>query len=111
MFGWIGVDLDGTLAEHDGCSLTIGAPIAPMVLRVRQWLKDGVEVRIVTARYRPEDLNNDLTVENIQRWCLRHLGTILQVTNAKDFMMRELWDDRAVTVEANTGRVLTSGRT
>ena len=49
--GWIGVDLDGTLATHDGKrSQRIGAPIPAMVERVKMWLREGREVRIVTAR-------------------------------------------------------------
>jgi hypothetical protein len=52
MSGWIGVDLDGTLAKYGRWAgpLEIGEPIAPMVARVRQWLAEGKEVRIFTAR-------------------------------------------------------------
>ena len=50
MRGWIGVDLDGTLAEYHGWNGSIGKPIAPMVDRVKRWLAEGVEVRIMTAR-------------------------------------------------------------
>jgi len=50
--GWIGVDLDGTLAHYDKWAgpTEIGAPIAPMVNRVKAWLAAGLEVRILTAR-------------------------------------------------------------
>jgi len=49
--GWIGVDLDGTLAVHMGVwDGSIGPPIYPMVDRVRRWIKEGREVRIITAR-------------------------------------------------------------
>src|SRR5688572_22863629 len=50
--GWIGVDLDGTLAYHDpqqGLD-PIGKPIEATLFRVRQWLDAGIEVRIFTAR-------------------------------------------------------------
>lgn len=44
--GWIGVDLDGTLAEYHGWDDgRIGAPIPKMVQRVKQWLAEGKEVR------------------------------------------------------------------
>ena len=43
---------------------------------------------------------------HIEAWCLKHIGQIIPVTNVKDYGMEELWDDRAVQVEANTGRVL-----
>ena len=39
----------------------------------------------------------------IQDWCREHLGRILQVTNRKTFSTVEIWDDRAVQVEKNTG--------
>lgn len=42
----------------------------------------------------------------IRSWCLEHIGQELLITNVKDFGMYELWDDRAVTVEPNTGRVI-----
>lgn len=101
MDGWIGVDLDGTLAYYDGWKGPdhIGDPLPEMVKRVTHWLSQGVEVRIFTARASvPEQ------VPPIQAWCLRHIGLVLPVTNVKDFGMVELWDDRAVRVIPNTGR-------
>lgn len=49
---WIGVDLDGTLAYYDGWKGEhhIGDPIPEMLDRVKGWLEQGYEVRIVTAR-------------------------------------------------------------
>lgn len=50
--GWIGVDLDGTLAMHRAyCdSEPIGPPVPAMLDRVIAWLEQGIEVRILTAR-------------------------------------------------------------
>ena len=49
--GWIGVDLDGTLAKYGSWNGgQIGDPIPLMVERVKQWIAEGVEVRIFTAR-------------------------------------------------------------
>jgi hypothetical protein len=96
MKGWIAVDLDGTLAEYtEWVSDThIGRPIPRMVVRVREWLQQGRDVRIFTARVtkplRPEAL------EAIYRWCNEHIGQVLPVTNVKDYAMLELWDDRCV---------------
>jgi hypothetical protein len=42
----------------------------------------------------------------IKAWCLENIGIELPVTCSKDKDMLELWDDRAVTVEHNTGRCL-----
>lgn len=110
MSGWIGVDLDGTLAHYEGFQGTehIGEPIKPMVDRVRGWLLQGKEVRIFTARMHGHGMpligGGVADVKTpIQQWCQKHLGTVLEVTNSKDFGMIELWDDRCVQVEANTG--------
>jgi hypothetical protein len=107
--GWIGVDLDGTLAEYHGWKGVdvIGAPIPAMVERVKQWLAEGRDVRIFTARVATDDTLERLTArKHIAAWTLRHVGAELPATNVKDFGMVELWDDRAVTVEQNTGRAL-----
>lgn len=100
--GWIGVDLDGTLAHYVGWAGPdhIGEPIPAMVARVKAWLGKGIEVRIMTARAwraSPED------VSHIQDWTEKHIGHRLPVTCEKDYGMIELWDDRAVSVKPNTG--------
>jgi len=109
--GWIGVDLDGTLAKYDTWKgiTHIGAPIPRMVRRVKRWLAAGVNVRIFTARIAPGE-GGDRTLDIaafrvvLEEWCLKHLGQALPVTCTKDFDMKELWDDRAVQVEFNTGK-------
>ena len=109
--GWIGVDLDGTLAHYEGWNGgVIGEPIVPMVRRVQQWLAQGKDVRIFTARvYLPKYATPEArTVHQQQRvaiaaWCQLHLGQVLPITNQKDFSMIELWDDRAVQVVNNLG--------
>jgi hypothetical protein len=113
MDGWIGVDLDGTLAEYDRWEgpTTIGAPIPAMVDRVKRWLSEGREVRIFTARACPrphEELQQVL--QAVEGWSLEHIGIALPITCIKDFGMEELWDDRAVSVEPNTGRALAPSR-
>ncbi len=104
--GWYGVDLDGTLAYYEpGQYPQIGAPIPLMIERVKGWLKEGKEVRIVTARVSGQDMDEIYAqVELIGAWCRVNIGQELEVTNEKDFDMIELWDDRAVAVERNTGR-------
>jgi hypothetical protein len=98
--GWWGVDFDGTIVEHG-----TWVPIPAMVARVRTWLEDGREVRIVTARAGgPDGPEKSQAILAIQRWCEGFLGQRLEVTDRKDYMMVELWDDRAVQVETNTGR-------
>lgn len=50
--GWIGVDLDGTLAHYTTWTgwNEFGSPIVPMQQRVMRWLDEGKDVRILTAR-------------------------------------------------------------
>jgi hypothetical protein len=112
--GWIGVDLDGTLAHYDTfIAVThVGEPIGPMVERVRRWLAEGHDVRILTARValsRPAGERAAATFV-IGDWCEKHLGRRLDVTSEKDLSMIELWDDRCVAVEQNTGRALSPSR-
>jgi hypothetical protein len=102
MRGWIGVDLDGTLALYDGFKgpEIVGDPVPKMMERVRAWLAEGREVRIFTARVAGGD---EYSREVIQNWCEAHGLPRLAVTNEKDYGMVELWDDRAVQIVPNTG--------
>lgn len=102
--GWIGVDLDGTLAHYDEWRGVdhVGEPLMPMVEQVKIWLDEGYEVRVFTARCAgPEDCK-----PAIEAWCLKHIGRVLPITNVKDFGLVALFDDRAMRVEFNTGRIL-----
>jgi hypothetical protein len=107
--GWIAVDLDGTLAEYDGWHGPdhIGKPIPRMVARVKQWLAEGKDVRIFTARASVDPVvkprEHIATIRVIEDWCMEHLGAVLPVTCKKDFTMMELWDDRCVQVIPNSG--------
>lgn len=134
--GWIGVDLDGTLAIWKGHFdvLAIGDPIPAMVDRVKAWIAAGQDVRIFTARVGPATRDECLaafagiTYQNIEAlcgretmdleipeiwerfqreligcWCDSHLGQRLPITATKDFHMYQLWDDRCIQVQSNTG--------
>jgi len=121
--GWIGVDLDGTLAYYDQWrgALHIGEPIPAMLERVRRWLDEGKDVRIFTARVNREGIASamaspegvaaaarEITAveECIRQWCEKHVGRALPVTCCKDYGMIELWDDRCIQVIPNTGRTI-----
>lgn len=115
--GWIGVDLDRTLAqrEHDGGDNTPGEPVPAMVARVKRWLSQGKNVRIFTARVAPGIVEPGWTPAEeqtaiVEAWCLKHIGQILPVTCMKDYYMKEMWDDCAVAVEENTGRQLSPSK-
>lgn len=111
--GWIGVDLDGTLAHYDKWRGIehIGEPIPKMVKRVQQRLMEARDVRIFTARVGSADDGRSPTetIKVIQEWCNKHLGRILPITCTKDFGMVELWDDRCVQVILNTGERVDGG--
>lgn len=108
--GWVGVDLDGTLAHYDSSRGIdhIGDPIPKMAERVREWLKLGWDVRIFTARVHPSSAvaNNrsmDEIKANINEWCLQHFGMLFIITCEKDMGMIALYDDRCVQIISNTG--------
>lgn len=105
--GWIGVDLDGTLAhyEHWRGIHNIGEPIQAMLERVKKWVSDGHEVKIFTAR-----VSEPEAIPHIEAWLLKHGLNGLAITNVKDLRMHELWDDRVVAVEPNTGTPLNKSR-
>lgn len=98
---WIGVDLDGTLAEYTKWSgpKHIGKPVPLMKQRVLEWVEAGYKVKVMTARASIED-----GIEPVQKWLAKNGFPELEVTNEKDFQMVELWDDRAIQVIENTGR-------
>lgn len=102
---WVGVDLDGTFAIDNGWENGggIGDPVPEMLERVKGWLNQGIEVRIVTARVAPVYEDAEAQGLMIQDWTEKHLGRRLAVTHGKDGDMKELWDDRAVQVVKNTG--------
>lgn len=102
---WIGVDLDGTLAYFDSWQGLehIGKPVPTMAKRVLHWIEQGHKVKILTARASvPEG------IPPVERWLKKHKLPALEVTNAKDFYMLELWDDRAVQIIPNMGKPVIS---
>lgn len=116
--GWIGVDLDGVLARCDWVEVwdgSIGPPIPKMVARVKAWLAEGRDVRIMTARVAPYEFRDGgddhaRSVEQqrrlIEAWCLEHIGQVLPITATKDYGMVALYDDRAIQVIENTGELV-----
>jgi len=119
---WIAVDLDGTLAHWDESAFpAIGPPIPVMVARVQGWITEGKDVRIFTARVGPATIAECAVfgkspqewrmyqIGLIENFCIAQFGVPLAITCAKDFKLVELWDDRAVQMETNTGRPMLEG--
>ena len=122
--GWIGFDLDGTLAKYDGWQGIdhIGEPIGPMVDLMKKLHGQGRYVKIVTARVAPQKLEDGtfgepfITVpqgdggatrqyasQYIQDWCHFNLGFVPEIVYQKDCRMLELYDDRVKQVVPNKG--------
>ena len=107
---WVGFDLDGTLAKHTGgynCKADagmIGEPIWPMIELLKTYLAKGHTCKIFTAR-----ADRESEQVNIRIW----LSTVglpdLEITNKKDYHMSHYYDDRAITVQMDTGKILTHG--
>ena len=74
-----------------------------MVKRLNVWVGMGYTVKIVTARA----ADPEVAIPPIKAWLKKHGLPDLEVTNAKDMDMIELWDDRAVQVIPNTGNPVT----
>lgn len=106
--GYILVDFDRTLATYTSWNENgerLGAPVPVMVERVKRWLSLGIDVRIFTARASRQD---PVELRRIKAWCELYIGKELPVQNWKDFGCVAIWDDLAITVEANTGWRLTT---
>lgn len=108
--GWIGFDLDGTLAYHDPDEFDpyiVGEPV-PLMLQTAKWhLDHGDDIQIVTARVSPRPDYATEDVEEVRKaiedWTEEHLGKRLKVRHDKDYKMRFLYDDRVRQVIPNTG--------
>lgn len=105
---WIGVDLDGTLAEYQGWQGVdqIGKPIPAMMERVKEWLAQGLKVKIMTARVSGDKAEAVVAQHYIEKWLADNGLPDLEVTCTKDYGMTELYDDRAIQVIMNTGELV-----
>jgi hypothetical protein len=105
MSGWIGFDLDSSIAEYREFHgpEEIGDPLSPdnsesAFCTLQRYLREGKDCRIFTAR-----ADTKAAIKPIQDWCRKYLGQVLPITNKKDFETIEIWDDRAVQLNPKTG--------
>lgn len=98
--GWVGFDLDGTLAESedDFDPNSVGKPIKSMVELAQGLMNEGVKVKIVTARAADRS-----KIHVVEDWAAENFVGDVEVTNEKDPGMRCLFDDRVVQVAKNKG--------
>lgn len=110
----IAVDFDGTLFKHIphydyGKHFDkIGTPIPVMINRVRRWLKEGRKVVIFTARMHSSHPieHRRLVRKVIREKCMEVFGQPLPVTSEKHPDMVEIYDDRAIQVIPDTGKLV-----
>ena len=97
---WIGIDLDSCLAHGEGRDGDpIGDPYPDILALVQQWLGEGREVRIFTARAGSYEGRFA-----VMAWLARQGLPPLRVTNQKDYECALFLDDRARQVK--DGKVL-----
>jgi hypothetical protein len=107
------VDFDGTIGNSDAFANLdyypekVGPPIDLMVQRVKAWLKEGIEVIIFTARVHPVHGEESIAKaeQAIKDFCVKVFGRELEITCLKDPRFDEIWDDKAVRVEQDTGLI------
>lgn len=106
---FIAVDWDGTLVHYDKYQGpgVYGRPVYSMVARIQKWLADGHEVVIFTSRVNVEhDMDVAMREHHMIAQSLLAMGLpALPITANKSHRFTEFWDDRAVPVKKNTGKV------
>lgn len=118
---WIAIDLDRTLVRYDEwvSIFTIGEPLQPMVDLVKMFLRQGKRVKIFTSRVAGFQYTNTKLdrisgkhvtraeiVKPIHGLCMELFGTRLEVTAEKDENCVAIYDDIAIRVERNTGKLV-----
>lgn len=106
----IAVDWDGVMVEYHGYEgpAVFGPSIQPMVDNVKSWLAEGHEVIVHTSRVSLEhNIDSVMKSSGAIRKRLQEMGlpATLKITANKYTRISEFWDDRAVEMEKNTGRV------
>lgn len=102
--GVIAFDLDGTLAKYTGWRgmQHIGIPIKKMVDKAMAYHNVGKKVVIFTARVSVDRTNEKF----IKKWLADNKLPLWQITAIKSMKFVKIYDDRAIAVETNTGRIL-----
>jgi len=92
---WIGFDFDGTLVDWpDGTEGRSYGPDHPhMVVLLKELVSAGLECRIFTAR-----AADPVHLEIVKKWLEERGVGHLAVTDRKDFELRAIIDDLAITV-------------
>lgn len=97
---WVGFDFDGTLADKEL------NPVPRIIKALRQLLQQGIPCKIVTARADRSRLEYHQRIRKVQDFLENNDLPPLEITNEKDTDMLALFDDRAISVEQNSGEIL-----
>lgn len=106
---WWGFDIDKTAFVDEGGTRggVIGAPIMPIIRRIKYYLRVGRKVNIVSARVHPSEPDKAEQERTIQQALCDVLGTEranqIGIRSDKDRHMIALFDDRAEQVIPNKG--------
>jgi hypothetical protein len=100
---WIGFDFDSTLAMYHDHPEKLGKPISGVIKIAKSYIKRGITCKVFTARAKDA---SSAQIKRIQDWTQKYLGKRLAVINEKDPFMIALYDDKAIQVEPNSGKVL-----
>jgi hypothetical protein len=106
---WWGFDVDKTIAVDEGKVRggVIGAPIKPLIRRMKHYLRQGRNVAIVTARIHPDNADAILQRALVRQFLIDNLGVEDAIKVAlrydKDRHMIVLFDDRVEQVIPNKG--------
>lgn len=95
---WVGVDLDGTIAEPawtpENPTSEIGAPIERNVIKLHKVIQAGFKVHIHTSRPWTD-------YEAVEKWLLHHRIPFHAIQMGKPLFYRYV-DDRAINAEAES---------
>lgn len=104
----IALDLDKTLAYYESKwrAKKVGAPIPPMVDKVKLWLSKGYKVTIFSARMSHTGEELATQIHLIQRFLFEAGLPNLEKTAIKRMEFTHFIDDKAFHVEPNTGLIV-----
>tara|TARA_R110000803_G_scaffold83827_2_gene149872 strand:+ start:358 stop:675 length:318 start_codon:yes stop_codon:yes gene_type:complete len=100
----IALDLDGTLAHYDKWRGVehVGEPIPAMVKKLNDWVAQGHNVTLFTARVSDAEEAPDAG-HYIGKWILKHELPITEITCIKKKKFDLFVDDKAISVIKNEG--------
>jgi len=114
---YIYVDFDDTLCRGPFKSIIqCGEPVEGMCAKIKKVLEHGkYGIKVFSARFdsTKSKTETNMAVKVVQAWLYKQFGlqaSQIQCTANKGMDCVEIWDNRAVGVEDETGRLLNDSR-